>query len=218
MNLQITHLKASNSLSDTQELRVLYTSGDRETRVRLAENSVSPIDILNELAQDSDPEVRACVASNPSTPPAIVEFLSYDDHDDVRFAIASDPHTRLEILRRLTHDRNPYVGDRAQKTLDGAALEIDLEKQGFISCPGTHARLGELLVASGIISEREIDICVDIANNKKLHLGRALVQRGRIDKRIIVYALKQQTLIRLGQTTFELAVKEINKYATQRQR
>jgi hypothetical protein len=126
--------------------------------------------------------------------------------------MASNPHLPLEILRNFSEDHNPYVCDRAHKTIDGLALELDLEEQGFVSLPGNYARLGDLLVASGIIDNKEIEFAVSFAKSAKIPLGRALVQAGRINRSIIVHALKQQTLVRLGQISIEMAIETITEY------
>ena len=217
MTLQNYHLQAGNSLSDKEQLRELHRSADREVRLRLAENPSSPPDILSHLSKDFDPEVRGYVACNPSTPPEVVENLSYDEHSDVRYFMAGDPHLPLDILRRLAHDANPYVSDCAQKTVAGLALELALEEQGFVSFPGIHARLGELLVAGGITNENEIEASLVLAKDMRVPLGRALVHAGRLDVSTIVFALKLQTLIRLGQVSLEMAIEEIRKYGKRQQ-
>ncbi len=213
MKLHTTHLQAGNPLSAADNLRKLLETGDLETRLRLAENEASPPDVLRTLSNDKDPEVRAGIANNPSTTHNTLKCLATDTHDDVRFSMASNPHLPLAILQGFSEDHNPYVSDRAHKTIDGLALELDLEEQGFVSLPGTHARLGDLLVASGIVDSKEIEFAVIFAKNAKIPLGRALVQAGRINRSTIVHALKQQTLVRLGQVSLEMAIENISEYA-----
>ena len=217
MKLQSNHLKASNPLSGKDTLRNLHKAADLEVKLRLAENPASPPDILSELAKDPEPEVRASVACNPSTPASVVEALSYDQHDDVRYFMAGDPHLPLAILRRLAQDSHPYVCDCAQKTIDGLALELALEEQGFISFPGLHARLGELLVAGGITDEKEIEASLVLAKQMRVPLGRALVHAGRLDISTIVHALRLQTLIRMGQVSIEMAIEDIRHYGRRQQ-
>jgi hypothetical protein len=213
MKLQSDHVQAANSTSDTELLRdLLLSSNDREVRLRLAENPASPVDVLVRLAKDPDPEVRAFVACNKSAPKHIVERLARDEHDDVRLFMAGDPHLPLKILQELSVDPNPYVGDCAQKTYEGAALEGDLEKEGFVNCPGEHGRLGELLAASGLIDRIEVENHVRFATEARIPLGRALVQSRIVDRRVVVYALKHQTLVRLGQMSLETAINKIREY------
>ena len=217
MELHTTHLEAGDPLAPPDKLRKLHESGEFQIRLRLAENEACPPDLLRKLSKDNHPEVRASVANNPSTTCNTLKSLSIDTHDDVRFAMASNPHLPLEILRNFRHDHNPYISDRTHKTIDSLALESDLEEQGFVSLPGIHARLGELLVASGIIDEKEINSAIKYAKSAKIPLGRALVQSGRINRSIIVHALKQQTLVRLGQISIEKALEAITDYCRHRQ-
>ncbi len=214
MELQTSHVRAANPRSDTDLLRDLLNTGDREVRLRLAENPTSPIDVLVQLAEDSDPEVRASVGCNKSTPRQIVERLAQDGHDDVRLFMAGDPLLPLKILQQLSADPNPYVRDCAQKTYEGAALERDLVEEGFINCPGAHGRLGELLVLSGLIGQAEVEKHVLSAKEECIPLGRSLVQSRIIDRHIVVYALKHQTLVRLGQMNLETVVKKIKEYTS----
>ncbi len=213
MKLQSELVRAANPLSDTELLRELLRSRDRQVRLRLAENPASPIDVLVRLAKDSDPEVRASVACNKSTPGYLVEWLAIDEHDDVRLFMAGDPHLPLAVLRTLSRDANPYVGDCAQKTYEAAALEKELEEECFRNYPGQQGRLGELLVLSGLIGRTEMENHVRYAKEARLPLGRALVQARIVDRHIVVYALKHQTLVRLGQMNLEAAVNKIKEYA-----
>ncbi len=213
MELQTTHLQAGNRRSTVYKLRELLKSGDTQTHLRLAENEASPPDVLRELSKVGDPEVRAGVANNSSTTHNTLKSLAIDTHDDVRFAMACNPHLPLEILHSLSEDCNPYVSDRAHKTVDILALELDLEKQNFRILPGSHARLGDLLVASGTIDNKEIEIVVESAKKANIPLGRALVESGRLDRSIIVHALKQQTLVRLGQISLDMAIKSVREYS-----
>jgi hypothetical protein len=212
MELQLTHFQAGNPLSAATRLRELLGNGDKQTRLRLAENESSPPDVLRKLAKDKDPEVRAGVANNPSATHTTLKKMALDPHDDVRFAMASNPHLPLEILEQFIEDQNPYVSDRAQKTLDGLVLELDLANQGFVCLPGANARLGDLLVASGIIKEKEVEILVNYAKGARIPLGRAIVEAGRINRSIVAYALRQQTLVRLGQLSLQAAIAEITEY------
>ncbi len=217
MEFHTTHLQAADPLAPPEKLRKLLRSGEFQVRLRLAENEASPPDLLRKLAKDSHPEVRASVANNPSTTCNTLKSLSVDNHDDVRFAMASNPQLPLEILRNFSQDSNPYISDRIHKTIDSLSLELDLEQQGFVSVPGAHARLGELLVASGIIEEKEIYATIACAKSAKMPLGRALVQSGRINRGIVVHALRQQTLVRLGQLSLEKAVESIREYSRSQQ-
>jgi hypothetical protein len=43
--------------------------------------------------------------------------LAFDENPDVRYEIAEDANTPFELLRMMTEDENPYVAERAKRTL-----------------------------------------------------------------------------------------------------
>lgn len=212
MNLQLEHIQAGNELTTKKLLRKLSNSQDCKVRLRLAENPASPVDTLVRLAKDPNAEIRASVASNPATPKDIVRTLANDENDDVRLSMASDPHQSLEILAELGNDRNPYIRICASKTLEAVALELDLKHEGFVGLLGAHGRLGELLVAAGIVEKIEMEKHASKASALSIPLGRALLQAGLVDRGTIVYALKHQTLVRLGQIALTEAIEKISAY------
>lgn len=89
-----------------------------EVLIRVAEDPFTPASILAEMAVDEDVEVRLCVAENPSTPAVILELLALDENADVRYIMAENPNIPITILRILTNDENPYVGCRAESTIE----------------------------------------------------------------------------------------------------
>jgi hypothetical protein len=95
-----------------------------KVRLRVAENVKTPMALLEQLAFDSNDEVRLAVFENPSTPIAIREILAQDENEDVRYGIAENPKTPAYILVSLADDVNPYIADRADKTLKGLLQQL----------------------------------------------------------------------------------------------
>lgn len=87
-------------------------------RRRVAENPKTPLAILENLAFDADTDVRIAVSENGSTPQGLLLKLACTDCADVRYAIAENSHTPRQILCLLMRDENPYVADRAAKTME----------------------------------------------------------------------------------------------------
>ncbi len=84
---------------------------------RVAENGNATIDILEDLAIHPQSEVRIAVAENVNTPPRILFMLASDSDADVRYSLAENHNVPLAVLSLLCEDDNPYVADRANKTL-----------------------------------------------------------------------------------------------------
>ena len=84
--------------------------------VRLAE-SVRTERTIEELARHEHPEVRIAVTENLHTPDRIMLSLAADSHLDVRYAVADNPRSPVEALLLLEENENPYVADRARRTI-----------------------------------------------------------------------------------------------------
>jgi len=84
---------------------------------RVAENTNTPAEVLVELATHAHPDVRIALTENPNTPTRILVILAADESADVRYSLAENPNAPLAVLALLCDDENPYVADRATKTL-----------------------------------------------------------------------------------------------------
>jgi hypothetical protein len=52
------------------------------------------------------------------TPLRLLNKLAFDENPDVRYEIAEDANTPFDLLRMMTEDENPYVAERAKRTLN----------------------------------------------------------------------------------------------------
>lgn len=109
-------LAGSPSIPPPVRLR-LSRDEDRKVRRRIAENDQTPIAMLLELCCDPDSEVRLAVADNPNTPHNILEQIATDEDLDVRYGMAENPNIPTNVLLALTNDSNPYISDRAKRTI-----------------------------------------------------------------------------------------------------
>ena len=73
--------------------------------------------VLHRLSQHSNVEVRMAVADNKNTHTITSMQLAQDDNADLRYALAENHQIDSGILDILASDENPFVADRAQKTL-----------------------------------------------------------------------------------------------------
>ena len=78
---------------------------------------------LRRLAKNSDPQLRIDVADHRKTTEETLMILASDENADVRFALAENHNISQRVLNKLKNDSNPYVADRAQRTI--ARLNID---------------------------------------------------------------------------------------------
>ncbi len=83
----------------------------------LAEQTLTSPAVLNALARHSDVDVRIAVAENRMTPIETVMALSRDENLDLRFAIAENHNLNVEILNVLMGDSNPFIAERAKRTI-----------------------------------------------------------------------------------------------------
>lgn len=194
---------------------VLRNAGPKVRR-KLAENPSTPEDVLFALAMDQDAAVRASLAKNRSVPLAILEQLSSDNDVVVRMKLAEESALPSHILRRLCQDSEPQVQVQAQATLEGVTFENQLKNEGFVRQEGNTARLGELLIVAGVVSEDTISKSLDTCQLEQLPLGRILVRENQVDSGIIIRALKLQSLVRNGKITLDSAVQKLSRATGQR--
>jgi hypothetical protein len=84
---------------------------------RIAGNPNCPAELIAEIARHPLPEVRLAVCDNPFVPESVMVLLIEDTSADVRYALAENHNLSSEILERLSNDENPYVANRATRTL-----------------------------------------------------------------------------------------------------
>ena len=110
-------LVASNPESPSDMLDYLTHVSPIGVLVRVAENPNTSSQTLSRLAQHEDSEVRMAVAENANCPALCMEKLAEDPCSDVRYRLAENPHAPLTVLYKALKDENPYVSQRARKTL-----------------------------------------------------------------------------------------------------
>lgn len=98
-------------------LAVLAVDQDPLIRKRCAENLNCNGEVLAHLSEDTEESVRAAVARNKHTPLFVLRKLTTDKSAVVRFGIAANPEMPDAILLSLFMDPDPYVAERASKTL-----------------------------------------------------------------------------------------------------
>jgi hypothetical protein len=108
---------ASHPEAKAESLKKLSTHECESLVARVAENPNTPMEVLEELARHPCPYVRAALCENENTPARILTMLADDEHVDVRYSLAENHNTPQAVLTRLAHDENPYVADRAQRTI-----------------------------------------------------------------------------------------------------
>lgn len=110
--------------SDTPEktLEFLALSSCVKVRARVAENQQTPNQILEQLSHDKNVDVRIGLGYNMKTPITVLWRLAMDEHLDVRFSLAENANTAPLILVWLSSDDNPYIAQRAHKTMISLSL------------------------------------------------------------------------------------------------
>jgi len=101
---------------------------DARVRARVAEHENTSLSTLFRLVQDENAEVRQSIAFNPKRTTTLLQQLAQDSSADVRYLIAEDALVPPAVLRLLSNDENPYVAQRALKTLS-RLQRLDLVQQ-----------------------------------------------------------------------------------------
>ena len=182
-------------------------------RRRLAENPCTPQEILMLLATDESTEVRAALAWNVAAQVDVLERLCLDEDVNVRLALTENHKLQKELLELLANDDNPYVQHHAKRSLDVLALEEQLVSESFCAQHGEEARLGELIVAVGLLNEKSMCLFVETAKERNLPLGHVLIRDGDLSRAIVAKALRMQCLVRENRISFDQAVAELRCFA-----
>ncbi|HEY9678833.1 MAG TPA: hypothetical protein V6C76_12555 [Drouetiella sp.] len=111
------------------KLRDLFTAFEIKQAaandVRMPRASDTIIDTIDELLSEEEEAVREetytrwlmTVAEEATESDDVLWLLVQDPNPDVRFCLAENYDINPEILRALSEDENPYVANRAQKTI-----------------------------------------------------------------------------------------------------
>ncbi|HEY9773186.1 MAG TPA: ATP-binding protein [Planktothrix sp.] len=204
--LNSDYFRAGNPSTPANELRELRISNSAEVRLRLAENLKCPADILAELSVDQIAEIRAAVGSNPSAPLSIVERVADDTNPDVRTILASEPGIPPSVLNRLAIDRDEFVRQRAQRTLVEIAIDLQLTQPQPLTGGRDSARLGDLIVMAGILTQEEVNEYLAISRETGMPLPRVLVKEKALSQLLILQLLNVQAGLRKGEHTLESAL------------
>lgn len=83
----------------------------------IASHASTSASVLNRLSKHSNVKVRMAVADNENTGINTSRLLAEDGNADLRYGMAENHHIDRSILEFLATDANPFVADRAQKTI-----------------------------------------------------------------------------------------------------
>lgn len=112
-------LKCIAANPDTPEsiLMLLITYSTAEIIERIAENPKAGPGIVRTLASHPLPRIRSAVCDHKSLKAEIIWRLAMDSEADVRYAVAENANVPHSVLKMLSEDENPYVANRAARTL-----------------------------------------------------------------------------------------------------
>jgi hypothetical protein len=93
---------------------------ENDTSICMTEMSrllFAPANFLQRLSLSRDVELRIAVVDYKDAPDEVLFFLADDESPDVRYALAENHNISINVLKKLSADPNPYVADRAERTL-----------------------------------------------------------------------------------------------------
>lgn len=168
------------------------------------------VEILSMLAKDRSRPVKLTTTLNHYNPGAISERHGKPPEPPVKFRVR-ELDLCPDILGALLDHRSPYIRAQARLTLEGHKFENRLKEMRHVAIADGDYRLGELLVKSQLVKEKDIDDALEDCNLCKLPLGRALLQSRSASPKALITALKVQTLIRQGSMRAVDAINELVK-------
>jgi hypothetical protein len=138
---------------------------------------------------------------------------------------AGEGATRLRSALELTGNtaldaqQNSFLGlskeyEEYSKNSDGSGSGANGNKPRPSLKDVEVMKLGELLVAAGLISEREVDIALDIAIANNKMVGEVLTEHGWIEEDVLDQALSMQVEARNKRMTYHDAVERLRSQVT----
>jgi hypothetical protein len=100
---------------------------------QLIKKAVSPRFLLRRLSKTVKHHQKIEIADHINTSLEAHMLLANDEDADVRYALAENHNISRAVLNKLEGDSNPYVADRATKTLQRISAN-DLETISWRSC------------------------------------------------------------------------------------
>jgi len=101
--------------------------------LRIASDPNTPDVVLRRLAEEGDSAVQALVAENSNTPVDSIWRLAREPNSDIRYSLAENHAIAIEVLNLLADDENPYVAQRANKTLKRVGTSVVYDAVDFRS-------------------------------------------------------------------------------------
>lgn len=178
--IHIDYIRAGSAATPLVELTELSNAICPKLRARVAENSATPSSLLEKLSSDLSTEVRIGVGNNASTSTIIRWRLAFDEALDVRFSQAENAHTGTLILMWLAGDENPYIANRAIRTLRSIA-----KNDNYLTSLGDIEMAAETIQRTlrRMLSNKERLSKSDAIKLKKLILSDGYVSRS--EKKIV---------------------------------
>lgn len=99
---------------------------------------------------------------------------------------------------------------------EGISCEEALKKRGWTPSEDKRTKLGDLLLASDLLSKQELDEALSRCASTGLPMGRVLVLMGKLSEQLLTTAVNSQIMIRDNKVTFEQAAEGL-KAARKRQ-
>jgi len=91
-------------------------------------------------------------------------------------------------------------------------LEDALTEAGYMDQGRLTTKLGELLVAAGLINQSELETALDASICLCLPLGQMLIHEGKASPEVVAKALSLQRQLRTGALSRKQAVCELKKF------
>jgi len=109
----ITKINGHACVDATEQQPLVY-----ERLIQIAESDSTSPRMLDLLANCDHVGLKTAIADNPVTTADTLKRLIGEDNLDLRYAIAENHNVPPEVLELLIRDENPFVAQRARKTLD----------------------------------------------------------------------------------------------------
>ncbi len=198
------------------ELDAYATRGARLGELLVASGQMEEDDVdvfLKVSNQSLLPLGRVLILMEKMQPPGLDEVLK--TQRDIRFGHI-DPSEGATKLRETLSLSLPAGVEEDEENGVAAANKNGKVSAGEKQAKKTHEnmKLGELLVAAGLISEKEVDIALNIASANNKMIGEVLTEHSWIEEGLLDQALTMQNEARNKRISFSEVVERLRSQVT----
>ncbi len=122
---------AADPCTPASILALLAQTTELDVLEKIGANPSTPHEVLLRLSLHQEFEVKNAIIDNPNASDDVIEILTGDEDADIRYAVAENHNIAIRFIVHLCDDVNPFVANRAERTLSRVSNRFNLVSMPF---------------------------------------------------------------------------------------